>query len=212
MPKVIDITECQLEWRDINSRRLHPRPVLSRYKGVHVSGVIKQVAVKLGKLTPADEIDFMPQVVALGVMFEEFAAGLYPNMIWQPGQLVRQGIAGNPDGKERKVIDGLGVMKLWANHEFKATNKSSRTRQDITQEWMWMEQIKTYINLDPDMSQQVEDLGFGLSYLHVWWNNWDYTHPLKPKYLRYLIQFFRPELKNNWAMMQRYKLQTQKEG
>lgn len=208
--KVLDITEVKLEWSDINSRIQHPKPTHKRSPGVHVSGVLKHIAQKLGTLKEDDGNDEMPMVVAMGMAFEEWAAGLYPKMKWQPGELKHQGVVGSPDGKSwltrlgQEVCDGLEHKPVI--EEFKFTYKSLRTRQGdaILHEWLWMQQIMAYCNMDKNKP----DLGR----LHVWFAAGDYTYPLKPRYLRYLIQFSELELKNNWAMIQRYKALAPREG
>lgn len=192
--KLLAKDQICLEWSDLNNRQIRPMPEFQhRTPGVHVSGVLKHIGVKLGKLTGEDERDLMPMCIATGIAMEQFIVSLYPDVIWQPGEVFRDGIVGSPDGKELShSVLGVPVM-----HEYKATYKSIRTRQNILDEWLWMHQIMSYCNMDDDRPE--------LAMLHVWWVCGDYTYPLKPQYWRYLIQFSKDDLQSNWAMMQRYK-------
>lgn len=204
MPKVLDITELKLEWKDTDNLTVHPRKKHNRSSGVHVSGVLEAIAVELGLLTPDDRVDLMPLVVLLGLAFEDKAAELYPDLIYHPGELKRQGIIGSPDGISQYAklgipipmrADFLGGIVI---EEFKFTYKSSRQRNDaIINEWLWMNQLMAYLNMDNGTC--------GIVRLHVCWANGDYKYPLQPKYIRYTIRFEPIELRNNWIMIQNNK-------
>ena len=204
MPKLLDITEVKLDWSDLNSRVEHTRPAVKRSRGVHVSGVLKYVAEELKILKPReeDEIDEMPMVVAAGFAMEGLLAGLYADMHWQPGEVKRSGIVGSLDGQNRLIIAGKTRLVI---EEFKLTYKSLRTRggDAILNEWLWMEQCKAYCNMHVYRPVHAR--------LHVWFACGDYVYPLKPRYMRYLIEFSDGELSNNWAMMMRFKNNAVKE-
>ena len=212
MPKLLDITEVRLDWNDLNNRVEHVRPAVKRSRGVHVSGVLKYVAEELKILKPRaeDEIDEMPMVAAAGFAMEGLLAGLYADMHWQPGELRYKGIIGSPDG-----INTIEFYKriLKIIEEFKLTYKSLRTRggDAILNEWLWMEQIKTYLNLLNFVLGLTGAAALTVARLHVWFACGDYQYPLKPRYMRYLIEFSAGELANNWAMMMRFKNNAAKE-
>lgn len=207
---VLDITKIDLQWSDINSRVNHPAPNHKRSKGIHVSGVLKYIAQELNLLKPdEDRTDEMPMVIGGGMAFESWIVGLYPKMIWQPGEVRRDGVAGSPDGTSR--LEDVMIKPLFTHlgpvvEEFKRTYKSSRNRQDITHEWLWMNQIMAYVNM---IRPATEGPGFGR--LHVEWVNGDYKYPLQPVYLRYLIRFSEGDLKNNWSLIRRYKDKAKRE-
>lgn len=201
MAKILDITEIKLDWSDLNVRVEHVREQHKRSKGVHVSGVLKYVAQEMKILKPRaeDEIDEMPMVVAAGFAMEGLLSGLYPHMMWQPGEVKRQGIVGSPDGVSMlSITEGRGIADT-VIEEFKLTYKSLRTRvgDAILNEWLWMEQMKAYCNMYVDRPVHAR--------LHVWFACGDYQYPLKPRYMRYLIEFGRQELANNWSLLQKYK-------
>ena len=200
--RVIEKVEIKLEWKDIDSRVVHPRPTYKRSTGKkvkHVMEILRHVAVNNGRLRDEDRIDEMPLVVGLGMAFEEWCAGLYPNMHLQPGEVKREGVAGNPDGFDSIFIGDLV-------DEFKFTYKSLRKRQDIRDEWMWMQQVMAYINIIDQEKYVFGGEVFRPSHgrFHICWANGDYTYPLQPRYIRYLVEFGRMELEENWNMMTKY--------
>lgn len=193
--RVIERTEVRFEWKDLENLTFHPEPKRKRSSGVHVSQVIKHIAIKLGKLTEPDKDDEMPLIVLLGMAWEHYAARLYPNLKWQSGELKKEGLIGSPDGES--IIDGQLLIEEW-----KLTFKSSRTRHDnITNEWMWMSQAQSYCHMKNTK----------LARLHVCWIANDYSRPLVPRYFRYLIQFTERDLTSNWSLLQRYKSQVEAE-
>lgn len=212
--RVIDRTEIKMEWSDLEAMVLHPHPTKKRSPGVHVSQVIKYCAQKLGKLSLEDQVDEMPLVVLLGIAWEEIAARLYSEMKWQPGEVKRNGVIGSPDGYSKhdmmlpnnfSSIEQL--TELPVIDEFKFTYKSARHRHDnIIGEWMWMQQVMAYINMNKRMQEIVKGGWPMLAKLHVCWAMGEYgKYPLKPRYVRYLVKFDKQDLDNNWAMLQRYK-------
>lgn len=192
---VLERTEIKLEWTDIESRVQHTSPRLSRASGVHLSGVIRHIAIASGLLESITDLDAeeMPLRMAMGMAWEEWAVGLYPDMIWQPGELSLDGISGNPDG--------FGVVQDEpAIEEFKLTWKSENTRKNILSEWMWLTQIKGYCRL---MESRI-GIPVRTGRLHVLWVNGDYRPP-SPIYYRYLIGFTDNDINSNWSLMLNYR-------
>lgn len=192
--EVLEQTEIGLEWMDLQKLTRHQRVEHTRSKGVHLSGVIKVVALKRGLLKSEDEVDEMPTVVLLGVAWEDAAVQLYPDLAWQPGEIKLDGIAGSPDGYSScNLFDGGDDWECV--DEFKLTYKSNRNRQDIRAEQMWMMQVMGYCKME----------GFFFVKLHVLWACDNYVMPFRPKYIRYLLRFTQQELDANWALMLKYK-------
>ena len=202
--RVLEQADIALEWDDLDRWIQHPAPKIKRKSGVHVSGVLKYIAQELDILKADDKLDLMPMCIATGMAMEAWIVGLYTDLKWQPGQLTRGGVTGSPDAD--RIVNGR-IRKC----EMKATYKSIRTRQNILDEWMWIQQDMTYINMDPKQMLELTKYGNCLGEMHIWWVNGDYTHPYKPLYTRYLIEYSRGDLSNNWRMIQKYKHMAKKE-
>lgn len=207
---ILEQTEIQLEWPDTNKLCVHPYPTHKRSGGIHLSDILRKIAVSTGQLKDEDRDDEMPIRVFLGLAWEQMAARLYPNMIWQPSEVKRDGIAGSPDGYTYK--GGLIEEPDGTRHqdgeliidEFKYTGKSLRVKggtpdqlKDIRGEWLWMHQGMGYCNMHEYRPDKVR--------YHVCWAMGNYTFPIKERYIRYLIQFSPNELEGNWKMVVKNK-------
>jgi len=177
MPVLLDQSRIQIEWTDIRSRIVRDRPKLKRSSGVHLSGVIKYVLTTSGLLGPQDVTDEMPLRMCVGMAWEDWAVGLWPNMTWQPGEVSLDGVSGSPDGITERTLE-----------EFKATWKSSFTHGDILKERLWMWQMMGYSKM----------LGVTEARLHVLWVNGDYRPPA-PSYMAYRIRFTQEEIDRFWT-------------
>lgn len=201
--EVVEQTEIGLEWMDLQRMTRHVRLVHTRSKGVHLSGVIKEIAIRRKLLTVEEQIDDMPTVVLLGIAWEDAAVQLYPHIIWQPGEVELNGIYMSPDGEHSGIFVPPNFdTPVNVLDEFKLTYKSNRNRQDIRAEQMWMMQIMGYLKAK----------GWLWARLHVLWACDNYVMPFRPKYIRYLIRFTQDELDRNWAMMLKYKQFAVREG
>lgn len=197
MPKLITETEIKLEWTDIDAiapkERVYTGP---RSSGVHLSGVIKYVLQTAGLLDPDDLTDIMPLRMAVGMAWEAFVVGLWPNLVWQPGEVSRDGIVGSPDGiTPAREADDVSCLE-----EFKATWKSRLEKSEtkgvrppdrkITEQRMWMLQLCGYCHM----------MGLTRARLHVLYVNGDYRQS-GPQYFTYLIEFSQTELERVWNNM-----------
>jgi len=124
-----------------------------------------------------------PLRMALGLAWEWLAAGLYPDMVWQPGEFERDGIIGSPDGL---TYDG----ELPVIDEMKLTFKSCRDK-DVLRDTLWMWQIKGYMAI----------LQCTRARLHVCYVNGDYTRPYTPIYRRYVMEIGVEEREEMWTKM-----------
>lgn len=194
MPVLLKETEIKLQWSDIDSRiDRKPKYRGSRSSGIHLmADVLRPALIKSGILKPLDkeqlEIDEFPFRMACGMAMESWFQGLWPDMIWQPGELVKDGIIMTPDGVTLdggELTGGEGLLE-----EMKATWCSRRTYgKDITEHRTWMFQDAGYLN------------GIELRYVrqHVWWMCGDYKQgPPTPMYVTYLLEFSQWELDDFW--------------
>lgn len=183
MPKLIQETEIKLEWGDLEKRVTKTKASRgARSSGIHLSGIIKPTLQEAGLLDVYEESDEMPLVVMLGMFFEEGIVTLYPDMIWQPGEVSLDGIVGSPDG--------LTPGSPYLLEEFKFTKKSYRRGQGdaILGEKMWMWQISGYLHM----------MKLTQARLHVLWDCGDYKERRMPIYSTYLLGFTEEELARFW--------------
>lgn len=201
--KVLEIREIKLEWRDIDRRINHPLPHQVRSTSLpHVTGILQSIAITTGQLSAEDRADEMPLRVAVGMGWEWFAAGLYPEMEWQPGELELDGVVGSPDGFN--LISDVTGIHFPIIEEFKYTAKSMRVKggrpdqlKDIRREWMWMAQGMSYAHMHPAVINHVR--------FHINWSCGNYTYPLQERYFSYLVEFSDEELRANWRMLKDHK-------
>ncbi len=185
--------------------KLGPAPL--RSPGLHVSTLLKRIAIALGlikslkamggkwKAEPVIDEEAFPLQMALGLAYEDFMSLQYPEMIYHPGELVLDGIAGSPDGitplPDLPQYEGLGDAVV---DEFKFTYKSGRHDINHPNYKMWLWQIMAYCKM----------LGVLCARLHVLFVNgcYDYAAPGLPCLYRiYCIQFTQDELDRNWEML-----------
>jgi hypothetical protein len=191
-----------------------------RAPGAHLSTIIRYIAKSAGMLKTdtyrfvgkdvkvSDEIESLiedkhllklipqgrvPMRMAIGIAWEAFAAQGMPDMIWQPGEVEKDGVSMNPDGVSPAPKGGLVV------EEFKCTYKSSLVKgavRDVAGEWMWMAQCKGYCLRYETCRAR----------LHVLYVNGGYRFDGEvPEYWTYDIQFTEQELTVNWSLMLRNK-------
>src|SRR5580704_17555079 len=102
--EVLSIRQISLEFSDLARRRpvSIPETPLRRAPGLHLSDVLRHVAVKVGKLHAGERLeeDYSWRM-AMGNMWEEFYFSLHPEHVWQPGETTVDGIAMNCDGLGR---------------------------------------------------------------------------------------------------------------
>lgn len=183
-----------------------PTPT-TRSSGMHVSTLIKSIAVKTGILKGVstnngrfksgsiiDESDF-PLCMFLGMAFEDKLATQYPDMLYHIGELSLDGIAGSPDGitlfPGTKDYENLGDGCV---EEFKLTWKSARHPLEHPNNWMWLTQVKAYCKMLPCLCARI----------HVVYVNGDYSYerPGMPcMYRVYAIRFEQYELDQTWRML-----------
>jgi hypothetical protein len=211
--KLLEQTEIKLEWFDLNKLHPHPYPQHKRSKGLHLTDILRKIAIRNNMLTEEDRTDEAPLRVFLGMCWEAGCVRLYPDMKWQPGEVSRDGVAGSPDGESTLTLasghdqaGGGDIYRELAVEEFKYTAKSIRKKggkpdelKDIGGEWLWMMQVKGYLAMHPSRPT--------LARLHVCWARGNYQWPMEERYVRYLIRFTQEEIEGCWAMVKknRYK-------
>lgn len=172
---------------------------------IGVATLVRRIAIKLKRFTVEDAAnEDMPLRMFLGMGWEWVAASMYPEMCWQPGEFVHDGIVGHPDGMTAVEDDIPFEPSTVMVEEFKYTWKSIRQKggkdddyKSILDEWMWLSQVMGYIN--------ILNRGYGYNIrhgrFHICWARGNYTWDAKEKYARYVVKFTEQELEQNWLML-----------
>jgi hypothetical protein len=169
---------------------------MTRTPGLHLSDVIRDLALRSGILDAkwADGDQDM-SMMFLGLAWEEWISKQHKEIIFHPGEIIRDGILMSPDG----ITMTRKGLRL---NEFKYTRKSLRAFEESLRNghkkvWMWVAQVMAY-------SYGLETLE---AYLHVMFANGDYGRELgggNPRYKVFSLSFSQLELKSNWDMILRH--------
>jgi len=195
-----------------------PESKTPRSPGVHMSGIIRCIATETGILKPewAEEISLTdvrtitdPTAILrinIGLAWEQHYIGtlLEPyGVADHPSEVEIDGIFGSPDAESVSVIFTLsGRVVKHVCHEIKATYKSTKTVGDLTSQWMWLTQLKSYCKA----------LGTRFAVLHILFLCGDYTYPIKPVREVYEIEFTQAEVNDCWNLLRDYRDQKQVEA
>lgn len=206
--EILEHVVISLTAEDLRRRVLIDRTKLNapRTKGVHLSGILKYLAYSPGgalddpkkkQQEPCDFEETYPTIVACGLMWEELAVSLYPNMIWQPGEMDRDGIYGTADGAtwDLEVLPNdkkyKHAIKVDVNEEFKFTTKGMRAPQDV---WWWQRQALGYCAMN----------GLQCTRWHVLWAHGGYQGERWqhfPVYTRTLVRWTEEEIERWWKVL-----------
>lgn len=187
-----------------------------RSEGVHVSSIIRNIAVETGilkgqlvedlfivdasqqswwdSLAPQDRIR-----ISIGLAWEEWYIPQLPNVVDHPGEMFVEGIYMTHDGESLDVIVG-DTRHLLILHEIKATYKSIKTVGLLETQWMWVSQCKAYC----------KGMGATTAYLHVLFLCGDYKYPITPQLIIYKIEFTQEEIETNWDLLVTYMQDKQR--
>jgi hypothetical protein len=190
MPTLISETDVRLERSDLQRRVPLPRSVSAdgflippaRTSGLHLSGLLRYVAQKSKITAYINDVaeEDLPIRWMLGQVFEEFAASLFPFMVWQPGE-VDTPVIMTPDGVS---VEDYGLLL----HEFKFNRAKKYSGADLLKKktvWMW--QGMGYC------------LGYGAN--RVVWNVMSVMEWPDPLWTQYLVEFSDKELEGMQRMI-----------
>lgn len=186
----------------MSNRTQRPLQCGPRTPGVHIQAINKKLGVAAGKLSDDSDEDFpferftehlYPLMPAEGVAWEEFRASCYTEeeLVWQPGELERDGIYGTPDG-----LYLLEDLCLW---ECKRTTKKL---QRITDLWMYLKQGLSYCAMS-GYNKVLYDINFGMG---------DYSRPFIPIGTVTLVEFEEHEINSWWKIVLGAKHLAKEEG
>lgn len=190
-----------------------------RSEGVHVSRIIRNIAVENGALKPEwvddlslieagndgwwESLDSCSQLrMSIGLAWEEWYINQLDGVVFHPGEMQVDGIYMTHDGESLDYIITGGKQQLaLCLHEVKATYKSTKTVGDLQTQWMWLAQTKAYC----------KGLNTLTAYLHVLFLCGDYTYPMRPVKKIWRITYTQAEIDDNWDLMVSYMLHHQKQ-
>ena len=163
-----------------------------RSPGVHIQAVNRALGIAAGKLSDSDDDSFpfermtdevYPLMMALGVFWEEGYVSTFreDQLIWQPGELERDGIFGTPDGL---LIDQEELVG-W---ECKQTTKKI---QSISSCWMYLKQGVSYYAMGGPARTRYD----------ICWLLGDYTRPYQPILTHSLVEFSMLEAESWWKIV-----------
>jgi hypothetical protein len=179
-----------------------PPPRTPRSEGVHVSGLIRSIAVKVGfldakwcddlSLTDARRITDQKSIlrIRMGLAWEEHLLPTLENVVDHPGEMQLMGVYLSHDGESvDRVHLGTKTLELIV-HEVKLTYKSSRGF-DLRKQWIFVTQLKAYCKA----------LGTRFARIYILFVCGDYSFPIEPEHKVYELEFTEPEIEETWTML-----------
>lgn len=185
----------------------HPRSV-----GVHVSSIIRSIAIENGVLKAEQAEGFslvelsndawwngLKQAdqlrICIGLAWEQFYIPYIGDVTDHPGEMQIDGIYLTHDGESiDTILTAKGEQPCKALHEVKGTYKSVKTVGDLATQWMWLSQMKGYCHA----------LNTRLAYMHTLFLCGDYKYPITPQLKVWRIEFTQAEIDDNWELMVGY--------
>jgi hypothetical protein len=210
VPVLLEEQIIEFEAEDLANRQPLTRPVrpLVRAPGAHVSDIIKYIAIEISgwlKKGERDEEEF-GLLMAMGIAWEEFVFSLLPDALWQPGERIRDQIAGNADGigprlrLNESLFDPRNPVSRWVSlvEETKLTTKCVFDGEEIFHHNLYMHQGRAYCNLyDTDIVRwRVNHIRGDYGKLGLPWG---------PIYKIYTVQFSEQEINMTWRMLMKHR-------
>ena len=201
MPTLISETDVKLERADLLRRVPLPRSVSAdgflieppRAPGLHLSGLLRYVAQKSKITAYINDVaeEDLPIRWMLGRVFEEFAASLFPDMVWQPYEC-QSPLIMNCDGIS-VLPDGLVLREFKFNRAKKYSGADLLKKKTV---WMW------------------QGMGYCLGYgaTRVQWEVMSVMEWPDPLWTQYLVEFSEKELEGMQRMIDSNKQGAVAEG
>lgn len=198
-----------------------PRGGAPRSPGVHVSNLIRGLAVQSGILKIKDRLDDLQLVevnqgvwwegldpasrlrISIGLAWEQWYLGqLSDILVDHPGEMHLDGIYLTHDAESLDLVasecpNGSNHRYVRAVHEVKATYKSTNTVVDWTspKNWLWKMQIMAYCKA----------LNTTLGWAHILHLAGSYSYPIEPVGSVWRLQFTQEEIDDAWDRVTGYR-------
>ena len=191
MPTLISETDVKLERGDLLRRVPLPRSVSAdgflvppaRTPGLHLSGLLRYVAQKSKITAYINDVaeEDLPIRWMLGQVFEEFAASLFPDMVWQPYEC-QSPLIMNCDGISAGEDGSLTIREFKFNRAKKYSGADLLKKKTV---WMW------------------QGMGYCLGYgaTRVQWEVMSVMEWPDPLWTQYLVEFSEKELEGMQRMI-----------
>ena len=203
-----------------------PKGAAPRSTGVHLSGLIRSMAVDYGFLDKQWVEDLKLIEVAgdgerwwanldedsrirmsIGLAWEGWYLPQVPGVTHQPGEMCVEGIYMTHDGESLDVIVRERRQRtVLALHEVKTTSKSINTVGDINffnaKNWLWLTQTSCYCY----------GLQTTVAYLHILYLYGDYKRPYAPKLHIWKLEFTEEEIEKVWFRVRDYRDEKAAQG
>lgn len=203
----------------VTAEEIHDLPLpdssAGRSPGLHISAIIRCIAIERGILTVDDleelslvdvrdmsNIGIIAQLrIHMGMAWDLYYLTLLPEVVAHPGEMEVEGIYMTPDGESLSTVTvdrrPFHVLKII---EVKCTYKSTKTVGNLVSQFMWLAQIKSYCR----------GAGTRFAELHVLFVCGNYKWPIRPKLVIFHIEFTQEEVDDNWGLLTDYaKLRLQ---
>src|SRR5882672_7099837 len=194
-----------------------PKGGAPRSPGVHASNLIRGLAIETGKLKldlgeagmrslsiteVADNTAWWNGLpsgaqlkISMGLAWERwYLEQLDETVVGHPGEMELDGVFLTHDGVSLDMVASEhpgGYKQVLALHEIKLTYKSINTVGDLTNQFLWLMQVKAYCRA----------LGTRIAYLHILYVCGDYSHPLSPVLHVWRIEFDQGEIDEAWMVL-----------
>lgn len=186
-----------------------------RSEGVHLSRIIRNIAVENGVLkkewvedlslveaggdaaeTWWNNLDDASRLrMSIGLAWEEWYVTQLGNVVFHPGEMQVDGIYMTHDGESLDTImTPKGPNLHLCLHEVKATYKSTKTVGNLETQWLWLAQTKGYC----------KGLNTNIAYLHTLFLCGDYKYPITPQLKVWQIIYTDAEIEDNWDLCVSY--------
>lgn len=185
-----------------------------RSEGVHLSRIIRNIAVENGALKKEwvedlslvevgsrqqewwDGLDSASQLrMSIGLAWEEWYVNQLGNVVFHPGEMHVDGIYMTHDGESLDtIVSPSGPNLHLCCHEVKATYKSTKTVGNLDGQWLWLAQTKGYC----------KGLCTHVAYVHVLFLCGDYKYPITPQLKVWQIIYTPAEIDDNWDLIVGY--------
>lgn len=213
--------EIRITHEMMANRRTLVRTPQPRTPGYHLSAINARLGIAAKKLSDSDAYGFpferitathLPIMLALGQLWEESRASFFQDdeMLWQPGEMARDGIFGTPDGlviagSRNPGLTGYRECGLGWTDDLPRSWECKRTSKkicDVRDHWLYLKQCLGYCAMGmPRLCQ--------LDILYV---DGNYMRPYQPCAISSLIEFTEAEIESWWCNVVKSKEGSKKES
>jgi hypothetical protein len=133
--------------------------------------------------------------ISIGLAWEQWYIPQLGDVTDHPGEMHVDGVYMTHDGESLDVVMSPDDQRFrMALHEIKATYKSTKTVGNLSDQWLWLAQMKGYC----------KGLDTTVAYLHALFLCGNYKYPIEPQLKCWRVEFTQDEIDAEWAEMLGY--------